>query len=233
MIVENGQKRRLTVPELLFYLILSIILNSFANGLAVASNLGSAVWTSSAVNLHSILPGSLGTILFVYAIIVQLVNLLIRQHVDVRAVSANLLFAFLFSYLVQFWTHILVILTIPHFNIMVRLLLNILSICGISIATSIYQRLDVMLHPNDEFSYLIRFKFVHGSAAWAQCLSYLIPVAIIIICLFKTHRLLAVNIGTFFALFFQGAIIGWADLHVFSKLKHRLFLKAKTPPSSH
>ena len=55
MIVENGQKRRLTVPELLFYLILSIILNSFANGLAVASNLGSAVWTSSAVNLHSIL----------------------------------------------------------------------------------------------------------------------------------------------------------------------------------
>ena len=165
---------------------------------------GTALWTSSAVNLHSILPGSLGTILFVYAIIVQLINLLIRQHLDVRAVSANLLFAFLFSYLVQFWTHILVILTIPHFNIMVRLLLNILSICGISIATSIY-----------------------------QCLSYLIPVAIIIICLFKTHRLLAVNIGTFFALFFQGAIIGWADLHVFSKLKHRLFLKAKTPTSSH
>ncbi|MBA1434217.1 YczE/YyaS/YitT family protein [Bombilactobacillus bombi] len=229
MIEENGRKRRLTAREVIFYLAISIVLNSFANGLAVASNLGSAVWTASAVNLHGILPGSLGTILFTYAILVQVINLLIRwQTVDWRAVFANLLFAFLFSYLVQFWTHLLEYLGVTHLPWGLRLILDILGIGGIALATSIYQRVDVMLHPNDEFSYLIRFKFVHGSAAWGQYLSYVIPVVIIGYCFGRTGHLLAVNIGTFFALFCQGPIIGWADQRIFPKLKHRLFLKSRS-----
>ncbi|RHW47810.1 hypothetical protein DS832_03355 [Bombilactobacillus bombi] len=229
MIEENGHKRRLTTTEMLTYLAISIVLNSFANGLAVATNLGSAVWTASAVNLHGILPGSLGTILFVYAIVVQLINVVISWQINWRSVVSNLLFAFLFSYLVQFWTHILVKLQVPQFNVGIRLVLDIVGICGIALATSIYQRVDVMLHPNDEFSYLIRFKFMHGSAAWGQYLSYIIPVVIIIYCFWKTHHLAAVNIGTFFALFCQGPIIGWADQYIFHKLKHRLFLKKSAP----
>lgn len=78
-------------------------LNSFANALTVTSDLGSAIWTASAVNLRLQLPFGLGTILFGYAILVQILNLIIRREIrHHEMVFANFLFAFTFSYFIQF-----------------------------------------------------------------------------------------------------------------------------------
>ena len=138
-------------------------LNSFANALTVTSDLGSAIWTASAVNLRLQLPFGLGTILFGYAILVQILNLIIRREIRHKMVFANFLFAFTFSYFIQFWSSLLKgIMQLPFGW---RLGLNLLGIFGTAVAISIYQRLSVMLHPNDELSYLIRFKYCHGSAA--------------------------------------------------------------------
>lgn len=137
-------------------------LNSFANALTVTSDLGSAIWTVSPVNLRLQLLFRLGTILFGYAILVQILNLIIRREIHHEMVFANLLFAFTFSYFIQFWSSLLKeIMQLPFGW---RLGLNLLGIFGTAVAISIYQRLSVMLHPNDELSYLIRFKYCHGSA---------------------------------------------------------------------
>lgn len=219
MIEEKGQRRSLNECETISYLLFSVILNSFANGLAIASNLGSAVWTASAVNLELQLPWRLGTILFGYAVLVQGLDLLIRREIRFPMVLANLLFAFAFSYFVQFWETILQ--NIAQLPFGWRLVLDLIGICGTAVATSVYQRLSVMLHPNDELSYLIRFKFVHGSAAWGQYLSYIIPLAVLVYCYLTKRKVLSIGLGTLFALIFQGPLIGWSDHLIFPRLNHR------------
>lgn len=77
-------------------------LNSFANALTVTSDLGSAIWTVSPVNLRLQLLFRLGTILFGYAILVQILNLIISREIHHEMVFANFLFAFTFSYFIQF-----------------------------------------------------------------------------------------------------------------------------------
>ncbi|MGL5898661.1 MAG: hypothetical protein ACRCZW_03205 [Lactobacillaceae bacterium] len=225
MIEENGQQRSLKEHETVLYLLFSIILNSFANALTITSDLGSAIWTASAVNLRLQLPFRLGTILFGYAVLVQILNLIIRREIRYEMVFANLLFAFAFSYFIQFWSSLLKgVMQLPFGW---RLGLNLLGIGGTAIAISIYQRLSVMLHPNDELSYLIRFKYCHGSAALGQYLSYIIPIAVLIYCYLSKGKILSIGPGTFFALFFQGPLIGWADKIIFPKLKHRPITKIK------
>lgn len=111
-------------------------LNSFANALTVTSDLGSAIWTVSPVNLRLQLLFRLGTILFGYAILVQILNLIIRREIRHKMVFANLLFAFTFSYFIQFWSSLLKeIMQLPFGW---RLGLNLLGIFGTAVAISIY-----------------------------------------------------------------------------------------------
>ncbi len=111
-------------------------LNSFANALSVTSDLGSAIWTASSVNLRLQLPFGLGTILFGYAILVQILNLIIRREIHHEMVFANFLFAFTFSYFIQFWSSLLK--EIMQFPFGWRLGLNLLGIFGTAVAISIY-----------------------------------------------------------------------------------------------
>ncbi|NVY96367.1 hypothetical protein HU830_04165 [Lactobacillus sp. DCY120] len=222
MIEVNGRLRHLKARETLGYLFLSICLNSLSNGLTIATKMGSAVWTASAVNLHGILPWSLGTILFVYAILVQIINFFLEQHFSAGMIIKNLLFAFCFSYLVELGTQLFTWLQVPQLPLMVRIFLDILGIFGIALAISIYQRISVVMHPNDEFSYLARIRLFHNRAWLGQYFSYLIPVLLAGICYWQTGRLLAVGFGTIFALLFQGGLIGYFDQHIFKSLHHRI-----------
>ena len=111
-------------------------LNSFANALTVTSDLGSAIWTASAMNLRLQLLFRLGTILFGYAILVQILILIIRREIHHEMVFANLLFAITFSYFIQFWSSLFKgIMQLPFGW---RLGLNLLGIFGTAVAISIY-----------------------------------------------------------------------------------------------
>lgn len=74
----------------LYYLGLSIIINSAGNALAISSNLRSAVWTGSAVNLSKWVNIPLGTTLFGYGIIVTLSNQLLLGSFDRRRLFLQL-----------------------------------------------------------------------------------------------------------------------------------------------
>ncbi|UQS81936.1 hypothetical protein MOO45_07035 [Bombilactobacillus folatiphilus] len=227
IVLPDGTKRRLKTTEMFFYLAFSVILNSLANGLTIATHLGSAVWTASAVNLETQISWNLSLILLVYAIVVQILNVIIRRHIVWSLVLSNMLFALCFSYLVQAGNQLFTWIGVAQLAFGWRLMLDLIGICFIATAVSIYQRVNVMLHPNDEFSYLLRFRFFHGNAALGQIVSYVIPVCIMGYCWLKSGQLHAVGIGTLFALVCQGLIIGWADRHVFARLQHR-FKQQKT-----
>lgn len=202
------------------YLIFAIVLDAFANALMIDSNMGSAVWTASAVNISSLLHSSYGTTLFVYAVIVTITNQLLLGKFDGHIFLSNLLFSLPFSYLVGFFSDIMNPLQMSNFPIVWRLVIDVLGLIGVSVGTSIYQRCNLIQHPNDELAYLLRFKYLHGSAGWGQLVSYIPPVTIMIICYVMTGSILSVGIGTVLAMFCQGIIIGISDKIVVPSLKH-------------
>lgn len=202
------------------YLIFAIVLDAFSNAVMIDSNMGSAVWMSSAVNISAFLHSPYGTTLFVYAVIVTIANQILLRKFDSHIFISNLLFSFPFSYLVGIFSNGLNPLNMSQLPFIIRLLINILGLIGVSIGTSIYQRCNLIQHPNDELAYLLRFKYLHGSAGWGQLLSYTPPVVIMIICFALTGNILSVGIGTILAMFFQGVIIGISDKIVVPSLKH-------------
>ncbi|KRK61942.1 hypothetical protein C5L30_002290 [Companilactobacillus farciminis] len=202
------------------YLIFAIVLDAFSNAVMIDSNMGSAVWMSSAVNISSFLHSPYGTTLFVYAVLVTIANQILLRKFDSHIFISNLLFSFPFSYLVGIFSNVLNPLGLNQLPLLMRLVVNILGLVGVSIGTSIYQRCNLIQHPNDELAYLLRFKYLHGSAGWGQLLSYTPPVVIMVICFAMTGHILSVGIGTILAMFFQGVIIGISDKIVVPSLKH-------------
>ncbi|WP_201307417.1 DUF6198 family protein [Companilactobacillus farciminis] len=199
------------------YLIFAIVLDAFSNAVMIDSNMGSAVWMSY---ISSFLHSPYGTTLFVYAVLVTIANQILLRKFDGHIFISNLLFSFPFSYLVGIFSNILNPLGLNQLPLLIRLAVNILGLVGVSIGTSIYQRCNLIQHPNDELAYLLRFKYLHGSAGWGQLLSYMPPVVIMAICFAMTGHILSVGIGTILAMFFQGVIIGISDKIVVPSLKH-------------
>ncbi|AVK63656.1 hypothetical protein C5Z26_05855 [Lactobacillus sp. CBA3606] len=211
------------------FLVFSILLNSAANALTIATNLGSAVWTGSSVNLSDWIHISLGTTLLLYGLAVTLLNQLMLGHFDQRRFISNLLYILPFSYLVEFIGYFWRWLGVPSFAWPLRLVLNLCGLLGVAMAVSIYQRCNLIQHPNDDLSYILRFRFLHGSAIIAQWTSYLPPLTITVVAFLATGQLRAIGIGTLFALTAQGAIMGWSDTHVFPGLKHHVDVPTATP----
>ncbi len=222
MITTDTGLRRLTAIESLAFFVFSILLNAFANALTVATNLGSAIWTASAVNLSSYTHIGLGVILFIYGFAVIFINAILIRQLNWRRVVGNLLYISPFSYLVQQFTAVMEKAGIMSLSMPTRIVLDIIGVVLIGVAVSIYQRVNLILHPNDDLSYILRFNFFNGKAAIAQYVSYIPPILVLLVAWALSGNLLAFNVGTVISLITQGPVTGWADQHIFHKLKHRL-----------
>ncbi|MCT4395490.1 hypothetical protein [Periweissella beninensis] len=227
---NTGITRNLTGREMSFYLIISLILNSMGNGLTVACNLGSAMWTASAANLALVTRQDISFILILYGILVIGLNIILLGHLEWPRIIGNLLFIGPFGFFVSLWASWFGRIGVGTLNYGVRLGLDVLGIILLAIAVSIYQRVNLILHPNDDMTNIIRFKYVHGNPILAQLLNFTFPLTIIIIIWIVERKIVAFNIGTLFAFLCQGAIIGWSDQYIFTYLKHRInTLKQQQP----
>lgn len=207
--------------QMIVYLLISITINAIGNGLTVSLNLGSALWTASAVNLEHLIHIDLKIILIIYGIIVIIFNSVILKKIEWRRIFNNFLFMIPFSFLVGYANDLFNFLNIGRLNIIIRVILDCFGIVMISVAVSIYQRVNILLHPNDDFMQIIRFKYFKGNAAIAMWVSLIPPILITLICFIISKKIYAINVGTLFAVLFQGVLIGKADRFVFPKLKHR------------
>ncbi|AQW20813.1 hypothetical protein PL11_002225 [Lentilactobacillus curieae] len=205
-----------------YYLCLSLLINSAGNALAISTNLGSAVWTASGVNLSKLTGISLGTTLFLYGVVITLMNQLLLGSFDRRRFFSNLLFTIPFSYLIALFEYLYGLIGVPNYDFGVRIVLDIIGLFMVAVAVSMYARSNLIMHPNDDLAYIIRFKFIHGNPVLSQWASYTPPIIITIISFTLSGKLYAIGFGTLFALLFQGAMMGWADTHAFPKLKHHV-----------
>lgn len=207
------------------FLVISIALNAISNALTVSTNMGSAIWTASATNLSHWLGISLGTILFLEGIAVAIANLAFLGRFDYFRLIRNLLYTLPFSYLLSAFVVVFNRLGVPELPLAARMVLDIIGVFGIAVAVSIYQRANLIMHPNDDLPYILRYRFLHGSAVLAQWISYLPPLLIVIVSAVVTGHLYAVNFGTVWMLATQGWFIAWADRNVCGGLHHHLEFK--------
>ena len=215
-----SQPRPLTLQEKIYYLSISILLNTFGNALTISMNMGSSMWTAASVNISNYFPIQLGTVLLCNALLGIILNIMIDKKIDIPLSIGNFAFIFPFSVMVQFFVQGMGWLGLPGLPIWLRLVLNITGIFLIAIAISIYQRVNWIIHPLDELTNTIRFKFCNGNPVHAQLLTFSIPIAMLIIMFALSGHLYAVNLGTIAALLCQGSWIGWADKRVFASLPH-------------
>ncbi|GAY76160.1 MULTISPECIES: YczE/YyaS/YitT family protein [Sporolactobacillus] len=207
--------------ENLIYFALSILFNSLGNALTVALNLGSALWTASAVNFTFITGIPLAVVLFAFGVAVIIANAVIIGKLDWHRIIGNVIFMVPFSYLIGILSNYLILWGINDLPLIVRVVMDCFGVCLISLAISIYQRVNLMLHPVDDLMQIIRFKYFKGSATIAQLVTFMPPILITVICWIIGQHLLAINIGTIFALLFQGSLVGVFDKIVFPSLKHQ------------
>jgi len=215
------EAKAMTTPALIGEFILSIFINALGNALTVSLNLGSAFWTASAANMSHALPISLGNMLVLNGLFIIILNAILLHKIEWRRIAGNLLFMIPFSYLIGWFDQLMLMTPLNHLNLFVRILLDFVGVAFIGTGISIYQRINVMLHPADDLMQILRFDYFHGNATAAQITSFMPPLIAIAITFFFTHQIYAVNIGTIFALLFQGAIVAWADKHIIPSLKHR------------
>lgn len=213
--------RPLSRAEVCGYLSLSILINALGNALTVVLNLGSALWTASSVNLSHFIHIRLDMILIGFGIVIVAINCCLLRRVEWRRIVKNFIFMIPFSVLVQWFASGLGRLGIQNLGLAFRIGLDLVGIVLIGIAVSIYQRVNVILHPNDDFMQILRFDYCRGNAAVAMWLSYVPAIIVLGVSVIGTHHLYAVNVGTLFSLVLQGSLVGWADKLVFPWLKHQ------------
>ena len=213
--VQVTQNKELSNVRLLIYFIVSLMFNCLGNALTVALNLGSALWTAAAVNISDVTPVSLSMMLFI------ITNVILLNKIDVKRIIGNFIFMVPFSTLVGAFSPLLINVGITSLPLFLRIVLDCMGVVFISVAISIYQRINWMLHPADDLMQIVRFKFFKGNSSLAQLVVFMPPIIAIIVSYALTHQIYAINIGTVFALLFQGGLVGFFDKIVFPDLKHR------------
>ncbi len=233
--VTFDKQRHISMAASIGYFAVSLVINSLGNVLTLVTSthihpsfLGSAYWTAAESNLGQALLGNNSQVLFwaflVLGMLVALINAGLMHHFEWERVLGNLAFLLPFSLFIQWFANIFNrIMPNAYSPLMVTLyvLINFLGVVFMGTAISIYQRVNLVLHPADDLTQILRYRYCHGNATVAMWFSYVPPTIMGIIAALMTGSITNFGIGTLFAFLFQGSITGIADRIVFPKLKHQ------------
>ncbi|MCH5464194.1 YczE/YyaS/YitT family protein [Levilactobacillus tujiorum] len=213
-IIKNSLKERWLA------LILGLVINAFGSGLTVAANMGASPWMASEVNLSEWLRVEIGWPVFIVSCLAAVANQILLRHWDGRRFFGEIGFMFFVSFLVNFFTAMFYRLGILRLSMITRGFLAVAGVIIFCIAISLYQRANLVMHPNDDTTNILRFMYCHGNVLHAQLLNFIPPVTIIVVSWLVTHQLFAINLGTLFALLFTGTIINLTDRFIWPSLQH-------------
>ncbi len=213
-LIINSRKQRWTG------LIIGLILNAFGNALTISANMGSAVWTASSVNYSHWFSINIGIILFIIGFLNTVTNQVLIRHWDWPRFIGEIGYVCFFSYFVNIFVRLFNQAGIGQLPTAIRAILSCLGIIFFCVAISLYQRANILMHPNDDTTNILRFFYLKGSAIAAQLIDFIPPILAMVLSFMMTGDLYAVNIGTIFSILFNGLIIQTADKLIWPTLKH-------------
>ncbi|WP_439426180.1 fructose permease [Oenococcus alcoholitolerans] len=231
-------KRTISMSSSLAYFVLSLVINSAGNVLTLVTSskihpsyLGSAYWTAATANFGAALHWNLFWAFIIVGILTIILNSVLVGSFSWKRAIGNMLFMIPFSALIQVFADFFlgrysnIFSGLPEATnplmVFLYILLNFFGVVLIGTAISIYQRVNLVLHPADDLMQILRFKYFKGRAATAMWISYVPPTVLAVIALIITHNFTNFGLGTIFAFLFQGGVTGIADKWVFPKLKHQ------------
>lgn len=201
-------------------LVSGLVLNAFGNGLCISANMGSGLWTASAVNMNKWFGWNTGLLLFIIGVMNAIINQFLIKRFDGKRLVGEVLYVMFFSYFVNVFTNLLNMIGVPSLPIVIRTILSCLGVVFFCIAISLYQRANIVMHPNDDTTNILRFLYLKGNSTAAQLIDFIPPIIIIIISGIAIHNVYSVNIGTLFSFVFNGILIATADKWIWPALKH-------------
>lgn len=217
---RNGQFYELTISQFLFYFILSLTLDALGNGMSVSTNLGSAPWTAGSANLSHWTGLPIALFLGLTSVLVATANIFFSRKLDWKRFFGNILFGVMFSFMAGVFTTLFLNMGVPSMPLWEKVIIDIVGLSIVGVGISIYQRVNVILHPIDDLTNILRFSYFKGSAPKAQMSNFIVAIFISLICWLFSGALVALNFGTAFAFFCQGSIIAFSDRFVFPSLVH-------------
>ncbi|WP_367329325.1 hypothetical protein [Limosilactobacillus sp.] len=192
-------------------------MNALGNGLTVATNVGTSPWTASEVNIAQLVGTSVGLPMFCVGVLVAIVNQLLIRQWDPLRFFGEIGFIACFSYFVNVFVAFFTWLGVPHLPFLLRAVLCFLGVATFCCAISIYQRANLVMHPNDDTTNILRFLYCHNRVVVAQLVNFIPPIVIMVVTFLIS--------GHLFALLANGPLIGFFDRHVWHGLTHNFRVK--------
>ncbi len=112
--------------------------------------MGSGLWTASAVNMTKWFGWNTGLLLFIIGVINAITNQFLIKRLDTKRLIGEVLYVMFFSYFVNVFTNLLNFLGVPSLPIFIRIILSCLGVVFFCVAISLYQRANIVMHPNDD-----------------------------------------------------------------------------------
>lgn len=210
------------LPRRLTALALGLVLNAFGNGITISSNIGTAPWGASEVNLAHIFHISIALAMFLTGFLVAVVNQLLLRRFDLPRFLGEVVFIAGFSYFIQLFTTLFSALGLPRLPLTWRLAIGLLGIMTLGCSISFYQRANLIMHPNDDTTNILRFMYCRNKVIRAQLLNFSVPVLITGICWLISGKVYAVNLGTLLCILVNGPMIALADHWLWHSLHHNI-----------
>ncbi|MES4789038.1 fructose permease [Levilactobacillus brevis] len=236
MAVNSG--RTISMGKAIAYFALSLVINSAGNVLTLVTSakihpsfLGAAYWSAAEANLGTAFHWNLFWAFLIMGFLTAVLNTILIHHWDWKRIAGNMVFMVPFSALIQVFEDFFdgkypaLFSGLPEARslgmVILYVGLNFLGVAFIAVAISIYQRVNLVLHPADDLMQILRFRYFKGNAAKAMWASYIPPTIMAIIAIVITRTFANFGLGTIFAFLAQGGITGIADKVIFPRLKHQ------------
>lgn len=201
-------------------LVTGLVLNALGNGLTVSTNVGTSPWTASEVNLANLFGTSVGIPMFIVGTLTAVANQLLIRQWDRWRFIGEVAFIACFSYFVDVFVAFFGWLGVPQLPFLFRTVLCFIGVATFCCAISIYQRANIVMHPNDDTTNILRFLYFHNRVVVAQLVNFIPPILIMAVTFMLDGHLYAINVGTLFALLANGPLIGFFDRHFWHSLTH-------------
>ena len=150
-----------------------LVLNAAGNGLCIVGAMGGGLWTAAAINLNDWQGWNIGAVLFTFGVLNALSNLLLIRRWDWPRLIGEVIYTLFFSYFVNVFylaIHMARTWQLANGGAHFRLLLRGLLFC---VAISLYQRANIIMHPNDDTTNILRFLYFKGNATASQITDFI------------------------------------------------------------